>query len=80
MFCKIGVLKSFAKFTGNDAWRWRSQLYLKRDSDTDIFLWVLRNVEERVFYRTGTVAASETFILDVWLRSEYFPEDRFFFL
>lgn len=56
------------------------QLYLKRDSDTDIFLWVLRNVEERVFYRTRTVAASETFILDVWLRSEYFPEDRFFFL
>ena len=28
------------------------QLYLKRDSDTDVFLWILRNFQEYLFYRT----------------------------
>ena len=28
------------------------QLYLKRDSGTGAFLWILRNFQEHVFYRT----------------------------
>ena len=32
---------------------------LKRDFDTDVFQWNLRNFSEHHFYRTATVAASE---------------------
>ena len=37
-FFKTGVLKKFANF------RWKGlQLFLKRDSNTDVFRWNLRN-------------------------------------
>ena len=41
LFCKNGVLRSFANFTGK--YQWPSTL-LKRDSNTDVFLWNLRNI------------------------------------
>ena len=43
LFYEKGVLKNFAKFTGNTCGRaWGIQLYLKRDSCTYLFLWILR--------------------------------------
>ena len=32
-------------------WSWDLQLYWKRDSGTDIFLWILRNSLEHLFHR-----------------------------
>ena len=32
---------------------WKLQFYQKRDSDTDVFLWFLRNFEEHLFCRTS---------------------------
>ena len=62
MFLKMGVLKSFAIFT----WKYlfwsiflikleafRSPALLKRDSNTGIFLWILQNFYEQLFYRTS---------------------------
>ena len=57
---KIDVLENFAKFTGNHLCQvslanlagWGLQLYEKRDSGTGAFLWVLRNFQEHLFYRT----------------------------
>ena len=47
VFCKKGVLRNFSKFTGKfknsplpDS---RPATLLKRDSGTDVFLWILRN-------------------------------------
>ena len=34
------------------------QLYQKRDSGTGVFLWILQNFQEHLFYRTPLVAAS----------------------
>ena len=39
----------------------RHAALFKRDSNTDIFLWILRNVQEQLFYRTLWMAASELF-------------------
>ena len=38
------------------------QLYLKRDSGTGVFLWILQNFWEQFFYRIRPVAASEQLI------------------
>ena len=38
---------------------WGLQLYSERDSGTGIFLWILQNFLEHLFYRTPLVAASE---------------------
>ena len=51
VFCKKNVLRTFAKFTGKHMYQGlfnkvaglRLQLYLKRDSGTVVFLWILRN-------------------------------------
>ena len=52
VFCKKAVLKTFAKFTGkhlcqslffNKVTGCDLQLCLKRDSGTDVFLWILRH-------------------------------------
>ena len=60
MFYKKAVLKNFAIFTGKHLW-W--SLFLtklqdfrpdsKRDSNTCIFLWILRNFEEHLFWRAS---------------------------
>ena len=56
-----GVLGNFAKFTGKHLCQilflirlqaWGLQLYLKRSSGTDVFLWILRDFQEHLFYRT----------------------------
>ena len=44
-----GVLRNFAKFTRKHLCQ---QLYLKRDFGTDVFLWILWNFQEQLFYRT----------------------------
>ena len=54
------------------------QLYLKRDSDTGVFLLILRNFEEHLFHRTNPVAAAyslQTFSVysKLWL-SMFFPQ------
>ena len=52
LFCKKGVLKNLAKFTGKQLCRsllynkvagFRPVISLKRDSDTGVFLWILQN-------------------------------------
>ena len=62
MFFKIGVLKNFAIFPGKHLWRsyfliklqaWRSAILLKRDSNTGVFLWILWNSYEHLFWRTS---------------------------
>ena len=47
------VLRNFAKFIGKHLRQASDlQLYLKRDSGTGVFEWVLRNFYEHLFYRT----------------------------
>ena len=54
---KTPVLGSlFNKLAGPKAWR--SATLLKRDFNSDIFVWILRNSEEQLFYRTPPVVAS----------------------
>ena len=50
VFCKKGVLKNFADFTGKH-WCW-SLVLLKRDSNTGVFLENLRSFQEHLFWRT----------------------------
>ena len=60
----------------------RSTVLLKRNSGTCIFLWVLRNFKERLFYRTPLVATSFLFnniswknlILNSLSQTSYFSE------
>ena len=58
-FCKKGVFKNFAKSAGkhNCAGVFFNkvttlELYWKRDSNTNFFLWILQNSSEHLFYRT----------------------------
>ena len=69
MFCKICVLEYFVKFTGKHlCWgifliklqAFRSAALLKSDSDTNVSLWNMRNFQEHLFYRTLSMAASDT--------------------
>ena len=65
---KIGVLKNATNFTWKHlCWSlfstklpaFEPATLLKRDSNTGVFLWVLRNVKSSFFYRKPPVAASE---------------------
>ena len=57
----LDVLENFAKFIGtpvlkgsfffNKLQAWGKQPYLKRDSDTGIFQWILWKFQEHLFYR-----------------------------
>ena len=58
---KTGTLKNFAIFTGKQlCWSlfliklrpWRPATLLKRDSNTGVFLWILRPFQKHFFYRT----------------------------
>ena len=49
----IGFPKNIAE------WKFFSAALLKRDANTGAFLCKLRNFEEKLFYRTPPVAASE---------------------
>ena len=64
MFFKIGVPKNWAIFTGKHlCWSliliklqaWRPTKLLKRDSNIDVSLWISRNLQEQLFYRTTPV-------------------------
>ena len=59
MFFNIGVLKNFAIFTGKHlCWRlflirlqaFSPVTFLKRDSYTDVFLWILQNSNSKYFF------------------------------
>ena len=55
MFYKIGVLTSFAKFTGKNLC---CATFLKRDSNTDVFLWIFEFFKEIFFAEhLGTIAS-----------------------
>ena len=67
-FCKIGILRNFPKFTGKHLCQSLFfkvaivlQLYLKRYSDTVVFLWIfakLRIPKNTFFHRKPPLAAS----------------------
>ena len=50
MFCKQVVCKSFAKLNGKHLLG--SLFWLEKDSDTVVFMWILRNNEKHLYYRT----------------------------
>ena len=63
VFCRKGVLKNFAIFTGKHlCWRfflrklqiWRLATLLKRDPNTGVFLWILRNSQEYLYWKTSS--------------------------
>ena len=64
MFFKIGVPDNVEIFTGkhlslfNKVTDIQSYGFVKKDSNTGFFLRIIRNFEERLFYRTPPVAAS----------------------
>ena len=67
VFCYKDVLKNFTKFTGNYSCQslffnkvadLRPATLLKRDPGTGVFLWILQNLLEHLFYRTLQVGAS----------------------
>ena len=66
-FYKKGVLGNFGKFTGKHLCLrlffykvagLACNFFKKRVSGTCVFLWILRNFQEHLFYRTNPVAAS----------------------
>ena len=68
VFCKKGVFKNFAKFTGKHLCQslffykvsgLRLKLFKKRGSGTGVFLWIMQNFYKLLFYTTPLVAASE---------------------
>ena len=68
IFCKKGVLKNFGKITRKNLYQSLFsnkitgrglQPYWKRGSGTVVFLWILQNCKEHLFYRTPSVATSE---------------------
>ena len=88
-FCKKGILRNFAKFTGknlsqslffNKVAGLRFATLLKKDPCTGVFLWILRNFQEHLFYRTPldycfcTVALWSVITLKVW---KMFPKRIF---
>ena len=58
MFFKIGVLKNFANLVRKQ----RPVTSLKRDYNTVVFLWILKNFKNSFFQRTPPVAASSYII------------------
>ena len=74
MFFKIGVLKNFAIITGNHpCWRlFLIKLQVWRYSNTGVFLWILWNFLEKLFYKTPPVAAAIHFIFTRKIRTEKF--------
>ena len=52
MFFKVGVLKNFAISTVKYLW-----CLLKRESNTGVFLRILQNFQEHLFWRTSITAA-----------------------
>ena len=69
IFFKIGVLKNFANFLGKYLWwslfliklqAWRPATLFRRDCNTGVFHWNLRNFQEHLFYRRPLVATFET--------------------
>ena len=67
MPCKKGILKNFAKFTGKHLCKslFFNKLYSKRDPGTGVFLWILRNFLEHLFYRTSP---GDCFCISFYLR------------
>ena len=68
VFCKKGVLRNFAKFTGkhlcqslfiNKVVGLRPATLIKKDSGTGVFLLILGNFQKHRFYRTPPLAAFE---------------------
>ena len=68
IFFKIDIVKIFENLVVKHlCWSlflikleaWMSAVLLKRDSNTGVFLWNMRNFEEHLFYRTLPVAASD---------------------
>ena len=51
VFYEKGVLRNFTKFTGKHLSQ-RPAALLKRHSGTGVFLWILRNFLDHLFYRT----------------------------
>ena len=74
MFFKIGVLKNFAIITGNHpCWRlFLIKLQVWRYSNTGVFLWILWNFLEKLFYKTPPVAAAIHSIFTRKIRTEKF--------
>ena len=77
---KKGVLENFAKFAGkhlcqslffNKVAGLSLQLYWKRDSVTGVFLWILQNCHEHLFYRTALDGC-------FWVASTTLPKMKFF--
>ena len=63
----LNIIKNLAKLTGkhlccslfyNKLAGLRPQLYQKRECNTAVFLWILPNFYEQLFYRTPQLAAS----------------------
>ena len=68
MFCRKGILRNFAKFTGkllcqslflNNIGELRPATLLKKRLRRRCFLCIFRNFKNTFFYRTSPVAASE---------------------
>ena len=72
MFFKTGVLRNFPIFTGKHlCWSLfliklqalQTATLLKRDFNTSVFLWILRNFCEQLFYRAPTVESVDLLFL-----------------
>ena len=74
MFFKIGVLKNFAIITGNHpCWRlFLIKLQVWRCSNTGVFLWILWNFLEKLFYKTPPVTAAIHSIFTRKIKTEKF--------
>ena len=71
VFCKKGVLRNFAKFTGKHLCQ--SLFFNKVAGLRPVFMWILRNFLEQLFYRTPLVAASETYYQQSFLGINSLP-------
>ena len=65
VFCKKCVPRNFAKFTRKHLCQ---KLYLKRDSGTGVFLWILRNFYEHLFLQntSGGCFCNKQHLRSIW--------------
>ena len=85
---KIDILKNFAKFIGkhlcwsiffNKMQAWGMQLYQKWDSNTDVFLWMLRAFLRTPFLQKNVRESASTFLFQLFSKDLLIFLTRFWF-
>ena len=75
VLCKTGVFRNFVKFTGKHLCQ---RHFIKKETGTNVFLWILWIFQENLFYRTPPVVASVYgYPANVYLFKEKYTKQKY---